>query len=122
MLSTDRGRAMFWAESAVGSEKRIEFKFPGGQSWVGRILESTPPHRFVIEYFGGSVTTFELVDDGKGGTDLTLADKGVRNDWRGEVIAGWVSVLMTLKAAADYSIDLRNHDPNRTWEQGYAEN
>lgn len=38
------------------------------------------------------------------------------------MIAGWVSVLLALKAAVDFSVDLRNHDPGRTWDQGYADN
>jgi hypothetical protein len=29
---------------------------------------------------------------------------------------------MALKAAADFSADLRNHDPSRTWERGFADN
>jgi hypothetical protein len=29
---------------------------------------------------------------------------------------------LVLKAAADFGADLRNHDPARTWEQGYVEN
>ncbi len=39
---------------------------------------------------------------------------GVPEEDRTEVIAGWVSVLMALKAAVDFSVDLRNHDPVRT--------
>jgi len=53
---------------------------------------------------------------------LTLTDQGVPPENRTEVIAGWVSVLMALKASVDFGIDLRNHDPNRTWDEGYAEN
>jgi hypothetical protein len=33
-----------------------------------------------------------------------------------------VSVLLALKAAADFGVDLRNHDPARTWWQGYCDN
>ena len=69
-----------------------------------------------------SVTTFELADDGRGGTDLTLTDAGVSAEDRTEVIAGWISVLLALKAAVDFDIDLRNHDLNRTWDQGFVEN
>ena len=39
-----------------------------------------------------------------------------------ETIAGWGSVLMALKAAVDHAVDLRNHDPERTWDQGYFDN
>ncbi|HEX6386857.1 MAG TPA: SRPBCC domain-containing protein, partial [Anaerolineae bacterium] len=96
--------------------------FPDGQRWSGRILEQQPPRRFVVEYFGGSMTTFELADDGAGGTDLTLSDAGVPAADRAEVTAGWVSVLLALKAAVDFGVDLRNHDPRRTWDTGYADN
>jgi hypothetical protein len=28
---------------------------------------------------------------------------------------------MALKGVMDYGVDLRNHDPMRTWEQGYVD-
>jgi uncharacterized protein YndB with AHSA1/START domain len=122
LLATDAGRARFWAESAVERDGAIEFIFPGGQRWRGAILERRPPQRFAVVYYGGSSTTFELADDGAGGTELTLTDVGVPEADRPEVVAGWVSVLMALKAAADFGVDLRNHDSGRSWEQGYVEN
>jgi hypothetical protein len=33
-----------------------------------------------------------------------------------------VSVLLALKAAVDFSVDLRNHDAGRTWCSGYVDN
>ena len=39
-----------------------------------------------------------------------------------EMVAGWVSVLMAMKAAVDHGVDLRNHDPARSWSDGYADN
>lgn len=36
------------------------------------------------------------------------------------MIPGWVSLLMSMKAAVDFGVDLRNHDPERAWEQGFA--
>lgn len=122
MLSTDRGRAQFWAESAVELDGEIHFIFPNGAEWRGKVLEREPSRRFSIVYCGNSVATLELVDDGAGGTDLTLTDAGVPAEDRTEVIAGWVSVLMALKAAVDFGVDLRNHDPRRTWDDGYVEN
>jgi hypothetical protein len=86
-----------------------------------RILEQAP-HRFALEYLGGSVVAFELTGDGRGGTDLTLTDSGVDAAWYAETLAGWVSVLMALKAAVDFGVDPRNHDPERTWDQGYCDN
>jgi hypothetical protein len=40
---------------------------------------------------------------------------------RDDNLAGWVTVLLTLKAAADFGVDLRSHDPARTWGQGYVD-
>lgn len=122
ILSSDHGRARFWAESAAESEGVIHFIFPNGQRWEGKILERRAPEVFSVEYIGGSVARFELADDGKDGTVLTLTDTGVAAAERTEVIAGWVSVLLALKAAVDFDVDLRNHDPHMTWEQGFVEN
>jgi uncharacterized protein YndB with AHSA1/START domain len=122
ILATNEGRSQFWAEAAVEADGRIHFKFPNGQSWSGRLMEQVAPHRFSVEYIGGSVATFELSDEGRGGTDLTLIDKGVAARDRAEVSAGWVSVLLALKAAIDFGVDLRNHDGGRTWDGGFVDN
>lgn len=100
----------------------IHFVFPNQAEWKGRMLEDHPPRRFKVEYYGGSITSFELESDGSGGTDLIMSDQGVPEEDKTEVIAGWVSVLMALKASVDFGIDLRNHDPKRTWDEGYVEN
>lgn len=121
-LATDAGRASFWAESAEEREGVIHFVFPNGATWAGRILEATPPQRFAVEYYGGSVARFVLAEDGAGGTELILTDTGVPPEDRAEVTAGWVSVLLALKAAVDFGVDLRNHDPKRSWDTGYVEN
>lgn len=121
-IATNEGRARFWAESAVATGREINFVFPGGQRGRGRILESVPDARYRLEYLDGSIVTFTLQADRAGGTDLTLSDEGVPEELRTEVIAGWVSVLLALKAAVDFDIDLRNHDRHRTWNDGYADN
>ena len=53
---------------------------------------------------------------------MVLTDTGVPPEHRKEVMAGWVSVLLSLKAAVDFDIDLRTHDPERDWDVGYVEN
>jgi uncharacterized protein YndB with AHSA1/START domain len=122
LLSTNEGRARFWAEAATEQDGVIHFVFPNQAQWKGRILANESPHTFKVEYYGGSITTFKLESDGSGGTELTLTDQGVPEEDRTEVIAGWVSVLMALKASVDFGVDLRNHDPKRTWDEGFAEN
>lgn len=122
LLAQPAGRARFWAESAEERDGIIHFIFPGGATWDARILEKIPSRRFKLVYYGDSITTFELVADSQGGTDLSLTDENVPQADINQVTAGWVSVLMALKATVDYDIDLRNHDPIRTWSQGYADN
>jgi uncharacterized protein YndB with AHSA1/START domain len=121
-LATDIGRASFWAESAVERNGSIHFVFPNAASWDGEILLAEPPRRYTVRYYGGSTAAFVLEQDGRGGTDLTLTDTGGPARDHTEVTAGWVSVLLALKAAVDFGVDLRNHDPARQWDQGYAEN
>ena len=119
-LNSDDGRAAFWAESAVEHEGVIEFDFINGYKCTSRILERRPPHEWALDYFGG-VARFELTADGAGGTDLLLTHTGVpAHEWN-EVHAGWLNVLFPLKAWLAHGIDLRNHDPARSWDDGYAD-
>jgi uncharacterized protein YndB with AHSA1/START domain len=122
LLSTGEGRARFWAESAAAEDGAVAFEFPDGTRWVGRVVEADPPRRFSVEYLGNSTASFTIEADDAGGTDLTIEETGVPPDWIGENRAGWVSVLLTLKAAADFGVDLRNHDASRSWSQGYCDN
>jgi hypothetical protein len=66
--------------------------------------------------------TVTVASDGAAGTDLFLLDEDVPEADVAEVQAGWVSVLLALKAAVDHGVDLRNHDPGRTWTASYADN
>ena len=122
MLSTDEGRAKFWAEKAHEENGYINFEFPNGQKWKSKLLETSSPQKYQLSYFEGGVTTFILDPDGKGGTDLTLTDEGFPVEEYEDIHAGWVSVLMSLKAAAEFGVDLRNHDSNRTWDNKFVEN
>jgi uncharacterized protein YndB with AHSA1/START domain len=120
LIATPAGRARFWADAAEEREGLIDFRFSNGQRLASHVLERTRPSRFRLTYFGGSEVTFDLapVD---GDTDLTLTETGVPPEERAQNEAGWVSVLLTLKAAADFGVDLRSHEPGCTWEQGYVD-
>lgn len=80
-----------------------------------------PPERFAVEYYGRTLATFQLREDGKGGTDLLLTDEGVASEGHAEVHAGWTSVLLGLKAAADFGVDVGSDDPPPMWAQGYVD-
>lgn len=120
-ISTETGRESFWAESAPAVAEVIHFEFPNGVEMRSAILEARPPETFAVDYFGGTAT-FDLASDGDGGTDLTLHHEGLSETEYHDTAAGWVSVLLSLKAAVDFGIDVRNHDPQRTWDEGYVDN
>ncbi|HEX6853448.1 MAG TPA: SRPBCC domain-containing protein [Candidatus Polarisedimenticolaceae bacterium] len=120
-LATPAGRERYWAESSPEAGDTITFHILGYPPFSGGVLRRDPPRRFALEYFG-TRTEFSLAPDGKGGTDLTLVAREVDASMWDEMLSGWVSVLMAMKAAVDHGVDLRNHDPERTWQHGYADN
>ena len=119
-LDTRAGREGFWAESAEEINGRILFRFAGGARGHATVLDRLRPTYWSIDYFG-STARFELTDDGRGGTDVFLCHGEVPDeDWQ-EVHAGWLNVLFPMKAFVAYGIDLRNKDPARSWERGFAD-
>jgi uncharacterized protein YndB with AHSA1/START domain len=120
-LATPEGRERFWAERAPEVDGIVTFQILNYEPFSGRILARVEPRIFALEYYGTKVR-FELEPDGRGGTDLRLLATEVDESIRWEMVAGWVSVLMAMKAAVDHGVDLRNHDRARAWGTGYADN
>jgi len=121
LLTTSEGRMKFWVEKASQDDDKIHFFFPNGQTYEGRVIISNPYKEFQLDYFN-SLVKFHLEPSENGGTDLTLINENISESDFPEVNAGWISVLMNLKAVADFECDLRNHDPKKTWDQRYADN
>lgn len=119
-LSTDEGRRSFWAETHTDADGCIRFVFSNGVEYEGRVLENSPPELFAVEYFGG-VARLELTPDGSGGTDLHLTHTGQTGDAWIETHAGWLNVLFPLKARVGHGVDLRTHDPQRSWDHGFVD-
>jgi uncharacterized protein YndB with AHSA1/START domain len=121
LLATAEGRRSFWAEEAPERDGVVEFRFADGSRLAAPVVERLPGRRFALRYFGGSTAVFDLAPDGRGGTDLTLTEHEVAAEsWR-ENYPGWLSVLFALKGAAAFRVDLRNHDPARSWAWGYVD-
>lgn len=115
--ASDPGRERFWAERSEAARSGFKLTFINGQILDVEVLESSPPNRLIFRYFGASIVTLSFTADGKGGCDLHLREQ----DPEEGNLAGWVSVLLAFKAAIDFGIDLRGHDPERTWERGYVD-
>ena len=121
LLTTPEGEMKFWAEKVTQVDEEIQFSFPNGQTYDSQIIKSKPNKEFHLDYFN-SLVKFHLELSGTGGTDLTLINENVSESDFSEVHAGWISVLMNLKAVADFHCDLRNHNPKKTWDHGYVDN
>ncbi|WP_425235786.1 SRPBCC domain-containing protein [Ulvibacterium sp.] len=121
LLVTSEGRSKFWSEKATEEDDIIHFLFPNGQTYDGRILKNVHNKEFHLDYFD-SVVKFQLEQAENDGTDLTLINENVTESDFLEVQVGWISVLMNLKAVADFQCDLRNRHSKRTWDQGYVDN
>jgi hypothetical protein len=121
-LTTDKGRSLFWAEFTVEEKGVIHFVFPSGQEYKSVIVEKNHPDTFAIEYFH-SLVIFHLTSfHGEHGTDLQLINKNIPIEEHDQVTTGWISVLLSLKAAVDFGVDLRNHNPMKCWKQKYVDN
>ena len=120
MLATDEGRESFWVERSESDGHVLSLSFSDGTTTTERVIREDAPHRLAITYLGAEVT-FVLEPDGDGGTDLLLEDRGSSDASRDEVTSGWLNVLFPLKASVDHGVDLRNHDPGRTWRAGWAD-
>ncbi len=120
-LTTDEGRGKFWAEHTREENGMIAFSILNYPVYQAQILEQTKHKRFRLEYFGTEVT-FELTPTQDGGTDLALTAVTPNEKIKQEMTAGWVSVLLAMKAAVDFGVDLRNHHPERVWDNGYLDN
>ena len=83
------------------------------------MIERWPPERLAIRYFG-SDAELELTpqDDD---CILTVTCRCSDPDAWLEFYPGWVSWLLTLKAAADFNVDLHNNTPGRTWDEGFVD-
>lgn len=120
-LTTDNGRSKYWAEETTEANEFVEFRILNYPSYKSKIIEKKPHSLFRLEYFGTDVR-FELTETEDKGTDLYLKVVTPNDSIKNEMAAGWVSVLMAMKAAVDFGIDLRNHHPERIWENGYLDN
>jgi hypothetical protein len=121
MLASQEGREAFWAERAPERDGVIHFEFANGERVDGDVLRREPGRCFSVRYFEGKPVRFEIEPDGAGGSEVTVIQEGVTDDNRDDFAPGWVVVLLALKAAADFGVDLRNHSATRTWEAGYVD-
>jgi uncharacterized protein YndB with AHSA1/START domain len=120
LLDTDAGRERFWALRSHAVAGGFELEFPGGLQGRVEVLDRQAPTRLAIRYFG-SEAELELKPRGDGGCLFGVTCRCDDPDAWLQFYPGWVSWLLTLKAAADFDVDLRNGAPGRAWEHRYVD-
>ena len=105
-LDDPGSRSRFLADEAPEVDGTIRFRFANGVETDAPVLTREPPTTWVIGYFDTS--------PGLAGYRFDEVD-------RASLAAGWLNVLLPLKAWVDHGVDLHNHDPSRTWDDGYAD-
>lgn len=114
-LSTPLGRSRFWAESAKETDGVIHFVLAGDRSDESRIERAVKDQVYAVRHFGRLLTFALASDEQTNGTDLTFTYESLDDPTATEAdSAGWVSLLLRLKASVDFGVDLRNHDTSRT--------
>lgn len=121
LLNSNEGRKSFWAESAEEINGYIHFSFSTGQTYIGKVVRRVPNTEYSIDYFD-TLVTFQLSNSKDKGTDLTMINENVPANEYEETKAGWVSVLLALKAFSDFGIDIRNHSKEKNWDTGFVDN
>ena len=116
---TPADHVRFWAERSESHAEGFLLHFIDGTVELCRITDRISPSHIRMLYFGSRVDiTLTPLDEG---TDLTLTARDVpAAEWQ-DVYAGWLNVLLPFKAWVDFGIDIRSHDPARTWRQRYVD-
>ena len=120
-IATDAGRSRWWVDRSHEADGLVELQLAAGESLFAPIIDRHAPERFVLRWIGGSEARFELRPDGHGGPDLEFALLDVPDERWSREHAGWAARLLALKAASEFGVDLRNHDPQRGFEAGYLD-
>ena len=109
----------FWCERSDVLPDGFRQHFIDGTVALCAVEAAEAPVRLRLRYF---MTRVEVDLERRGdGTDLTLTVRDVDRDEWNDVHAGWLNVLLPFKAWVDFGVDLRNHDPLRTWTQRYVD-
>ena len=119
LISSDAGRAAFWAEESRTEGERFLLTFANGAQVDCRVIRLEPPHLISFEYFGGSRIDFRLEANPDGGTDFEVIEAAT-DEWQ-DNYPGWVAWLYCLKGAADHGITLKSGSPSKTWQKGYVD-
>lgn len=108
---TDVGRGRGWAECREERDGLVEPAWTDEGSLLAPALRRRAPASFAVRRFGRSGLQFAWRDDGVGGTGLDLVLPDLPDERWARERAGRPRRLLELKAACEFGVDLRRHDP-----------
>ncbi len=118
-FTTHEGRERFLCETSTDNLGEALLTFPNGERTTIVDVQRVTGRRFRFTYFSDPVQVeFDAAGEG---TIVTLTTTVAAAEAE-EIRAGWVSVLLALKTAADFGKYLRNHDRSRCWDQDFVDN
>jgi hypothetical protein len=119
LLATDEGRERHWAHRSRATPEGFTLEFAGGLTEHVDVVESVPPTRMRIRYFGSDSDLVLTPSEDGCVLEVTCRCDDLA-EWL-EFFPGWVSWLLVLKAASDFGVDLRNASPERSWNELYVD-
>lgn len=116
-IATDAGRRLWWSSKSDEKDGYLNLSF--GRF---RILRKIPDKEFSFNYLDDTTARFLLTACESGGTDLNITETGISSEdhWL-QNYPGWVEVLLVLKGAVDFGIDLRHGKNGKTWEDDFVD-
>lgn len=126
---TDPAEIVRWftvkAELEPRKGGRLYFEWLAGDKFEGKIIRVRKPNLLVFP-FGSKGEEVEVkISKVKGGSLVELRQYGMKTSPNDKVSmhlgcqTGWTFFLANLKAWLEHKIDLRGHDPSRSYRQGY---
>lgn len=105
---------------------RFYMEFLTGQSGDERVLGIRKNIYFCFTFGKDGETVEVTLKKTKTGTDCILHQFGMKKTEKSRVMwhmgcrNGWVFFLTNLKAYLEHGVDLRSHDPKKTYKDGYV--
>ncbi|HWR82653.1 MAG TPA: SRPBCC domain-containing protein [Candidatus Deferrimicrobium sp.] len=105
---------------------RIHFEWLGGDVLDGRVIAITKNRRFVFPFGKGNEQVEVAITKSGRGSICRLHQYGMKTTpkARWEMFVGckegWTFFLTNLKCYLEHGIDLRSHDPQKCYRQGFV--
>jgi uncharacterized protein YndB with AHSA1/START domain len=114
------------AEMEPKKKGRIIWEWLGGDKLETKNIDFVPPKKFVFPFGSkGEQVAVTIVPDGNGSV-CELRQTKMKTDSKSRISMhmgckqGWTFFLTNLKSYLEHGVDLRSHDPSRSYNQNFV--